>query len=161
MATHSSPLVRKIAPRAPMVLFQNNLLEFNNTKFPEDRIFHIVSRLAREHGLHLESFGTDNLGTVIEFDRSIPRAMIDAVVAEFRLHSWGTRQPNIFRDWSQADKLEFPASPSPRPRSPRKRSPRPGWTCSRCTLANGRYDRKCRACGKARPAGVVKRSRKA
>ena len=157
MATHTSPLVLKTAHRAPVVFFQNDLLGFNNTKFSEDRIFHNVSRLAREHGLVIVSFGTDNLGTAIEFDEPIPRALIDAVVAEFRLHSWATTNPNMFRDRSQAKKLEIP---SPRPRSPRKRSPRPGWTCSRCTLENGRYDRKCRACGKARPAGVVKRSRK-
>lgn len=157
MATHSSPFVPKIAPRVPVVYFQGRLLEFNNTKFPEDRIYHNVSRLGRKHGLVIVSFGTDNLGTAIEFDEPIPRALIDAVVAEFRLHSWATTNPNMFRDRSQAKKLEFP---SPRPRSPRKRSPRPGWTCSRCTLENGRYDRKCRACGKARPAGVVKRSRK-
>jgi hypothetical protein len=55
-------------------------------------------------------------------------------------------------------RLEFP-SPVRIPRG-RSRS-LPGWACPRCTLANGRYDRKCKACGKARPAGVVKRSRKA
>ena len=160
MATHSSPFVPKIARREPSVYFAKRSLEFNNTKFSEKRILDAVRRLAVEHDLTVLEHSTDKFGTAMHFNKPIPPAMIDAVVAEFHLHWWRTRKPNMFRDWSQAKKLEFP-SPSPRPRSPRRRSPLPGWTCSRCTLANGRYDRKCRACGKARPAGVVKRSRKA
>jgi hypothetical protein len=161
MPTHSSPFVPKIARRAPEVYFAESGIEFNNTKFSKERIFDNVGRLAVEHGLQVTDYGTDKFGISMHFDNPIPRAMMEAVVAKFGLESWRTDCEYMFTDWSQTKKLEFPTSPSPRARSPRRRSPLPGWTCSRCTLANGRYDRKCRACGKARPAGVVKRSRKA
>ena len=166
MATHSSPSVTKIARRLPMVRFNTDTVEFNNTKFNKDlvKLFMKVNRVAADHGLHIASYEPNTLRAFFQFDKPVPDAMVEAVVDAFRLHRWGTSNDRWFFHWSQAKKLEFPASPpqrSPPRRSPPRRSPRPGWTCSRCTLENGRYDRKCRACGKARPAGVVKRSRKA
>ena len=73
---------------------------------------------------------------------NLPPGMTHADLRQFRNYIMATRRSRS------------------RSRSPSPARASPGWACKRCTLHNGKYDRKCKACRQPRPAGVVGKKKK-